>query len=53
MPYCVWPICKTCDNNGGGYCDDSHEAEAERMGVKVTDIVTNDRCLLYDRAPTD
>ena len=47
-PFCVWRICKRCGNNMGGACAYSHEAEAKELGIKESELVSEDRCLLFD-----
>lgn len=52
-PSCLWRICKRCGNNMGGACAYSHEAEAREMGISASEIVSDDRCLLFDPAEED
>ena len=46
-PSCVWKFCKRCDNNAGGACSYDHDAEAKELGIEASEIVTDDRCLLF------
>lgn len=49
--YCDYEICKDCDNNSGGVCAYDLEAEAKKtLLCDAKQIVSNDRCLLFDPA---